>query len=206
MVDVRPQRILAAGGLCVGLLANAPPVRAEISSSPKGLIGGVMLGAELTVIGEVIAGVETEWLYMAGAAVGGVAGGVGGYFVDATNSPGWSAAMLFGGMALSIPALVLTLDATRRHWPELEQRRLPNESTTKPRDPDSGPELTLHLLPKGGRKLVSFRSGTSFSEKPTLEWAVPDVYVSEAFSLADRERYFLPVATLIQVPVFTATW
>lgn len=190
----------------MGVFALAAPARAEVSSSPKGLIGGVMLGAELTVIGEAIVGVETEWMYMAGAAAGGVAGGIGGYFVDDTDSPGWSVALLFGGMALSIPALVLSLDATRRHWPEPKERRLPNEPRSNPPDPAAGPELTLHLLPKTGRELLRFRANTAVGEGSSLAWSVPDVYIHEAFSLADRERYFLPVATLIQVPVFTATW
>jgi hypothetical protein len=177
---------------------------AEVSSSPKGIVGGALLGAELTVIGEAIAGIDVEWMYLAGAGVGAVGGGIGGYFVDETESPGWSIAMLVGGMALAIPAFVLSLDATRRHWSEPIERRLPNEPTSNPPDPDAGPELTLLPLPKGGKNLLRWNQRTGPHD--TLSWSLPDVYVTEAFSPADRARYSLPAATLIQVPVFAANW
>lgn len=196
----------AAMGVIAGLLVETSPAHAEISASPKGLIGGVLMGAELTVIGEAIVGVETEWMYLAGAGIGGAAGGVGGYFVDDSDSPGFSVALLVGGMALAIPALVLTLDATRRHWPEVEQRRLPREPSSNPPELHAGPELSLKLLPKNSRHLLRWDSASYAPSDGGLRMSLPDVYVTEAFSLNDRQRYSLPLASSIHVPVFTAIW
>jgi hypothetical protein len=206
MADTRVLRNLIAALVLAAIGGVSPVAKAQISAGPKGLIGGALMGAELVVIGEAIAGVQTDWLYLAGASVGGVAGGVGGYFVDDLDKPGLSVALLVGGMALSIPAFVVSLNATRRHWSEPTERRSPSGPTPNPPDPSAGPELSLQLLPKGGRKLIRWNAVRRHASNRALELAVPDVYITEAFSHADRQRYQLPMARLIQVPVFTASW
>lgn len=197
---------LATMSVVASVLLGSCPANAEISASPKGLIGGVLMGAELTVIGEAIVGVEPQWMYLAGAGVGGIAGGVGGYFVDDADRPGFSVALLVGGMALAIPALVLTLDATRRHWPEAEKPRLPSQPSSNPPDPTAGLELSFKRLPKNSRHLLRWDSAPQDTSDGSVHIAMPDVYVTEAFSLKDRQLYALPLATSIHVSVFTANW
>ena len=85
-----------------------------VSLTGKGIAGGALLGAEVVTMVESIAGVHPVWAYAVGAIVGAGGGGVGGYFVEQGSSDGKVPMyMLAGGLALVIPAVVLTLDATR---------------------------------------------------------------------------------------------
>jgi hypothetical protein len=103
---------LAAGTTLLG----APNVAQAETVKPdgKGIVGGAFLGAEIVVFVEAIAGVRSGTAYLLGAGGGAVAGGVGGYFVEQAVSdgrvPGY---MLAAGLALIVPALVVTLDQTR---------------------------------------------------------------------------------------------
>jgi hypothetical protein len=61
-----------------------------------------------------MANVHSGVAFGVGAAVGAIGGGVGGYFVEHNSSNGQAPVlMLAAGMGLVIPALVLTLNATR---------------------------------------------------------------------------------------------
>jgi hypothetical protein len=107
---------LALAALAAMTVLGAPSTaHAEtVSPSGKGIVGGAFLGGEIVVFVEAIAGVRSGTAYLLGAGGGAVAGGVGGYFVEQAVSdgrvPGY---MLAGGLALLIPALVVTLDQTR---------------------------------------------------------------------------------------------
>jgi hypothetical protein len=108
--------MFAAAALAVGAsLVGAGDARADdVSPSGKGIVGGGLLGAEVVTIVESIAGVRSGWAYGIGAVVGAAGGAVGGYFVEQGSSDGRAPVyMLAGGMALIIPAIVLTLNATR---------------------------------------------------------------------------------------------
>ncbi len=86
----------------------------EVSPTGKGIAGTALLGAELVVFGEAIFGVQSGTAYIVGAAGGAVAGGVGGYFIEQAVDDGRIPAyLLAGGLALTIPAIVVALDATR---------------------------------------------------------------------------------------------
>ena len=68
----------------------------------------------MITITEALAGVKPGWAYAVGAVVGAGGGGVGGYFVENASTDGKVPMyMLAGGLALIIPAVVLTLNATR---------------------------------------------------------------------------------------------
>jgi hypothetical protein len=102
----------------------------EVSPTGKGIAGGALLGAEVITITEALAGARPGWAYALGAIVGAGGGGVGGYFIEKGSSDGKVPTyMLAGGLALIIPAIVLTLNATRF---------LPEEGATEDRAP-TGP-------------------------------------------------------------------
>jgi len=102
--------LAAASVLAIPSTAKAQPV----SPDAKGIGGGAFLGGELVVFGEAIFGVRSTAAYLIGAGVGAAAGGVGGYFVEQAVDDGRIPAyLLAGGLALLIPAIVVTLDATR---------------------------------------------------------------------------------------------
>jgi hypothetical protein len=113
----------------------------EVSPTGKGVVGGAFLGAEVVVFIEAIAGVRSGTAYLLGAGGGAVAGGVGGYFVEQSASDGRVPAyMLAGGLALVIPALVVTLDQTRYLPSEgaREDRPVTNLPPSDPGKPGGG--------------------------------------------------------------------
>ncbi len=86
----------------------------EVTPTAKGIVGTALLGGELVVFAEAIFGVQSGTAYLLGAAGGAVAGGVGGYFIEQAVDDGRIPAyLLAGGLALTIPAIVVALDATR---------------------------------------------------------------------------------------------
>jgi hypothetical protein len=95
-------------------MAYAPSAHAEeVSPTAKGVIGGALLGSELVVITEAIIGVRSPLAYGLGAGLGAVAGGFAGFGVEKSVSDGRvPVVMLAGGVALIVPALVVTLNAT----------------------------------------------------------------------------------------------
>jgi hypothetical protein len=111
-------RQVAASVACVALVASASEASAQEASpvvgTGKGIAGGALLGAELVMMPMGIAGVEPWWPYLFGA-LGAAGGGVGGWAVEqnvsAAEAPLY---MLAGGLALVIPTVIVTLDATTR--------------------------------------------------------------------------------------------
>lgn len=126
---------LFATAAVLGIAALVGPAREaradEVSPTGKGIAGGALLGAEVVTITESLVGVRSGWAYAIGAILGAGAGGAGGYAVEQGSSDGKAPMyMLAGGLALVIPAVVLTLDATRYR---------PEEGATEDAPPPSGP-------------------------------------------------------------------
>lgn len=118
---MKAKKALAAGmsaiifaGTLSGSMAYAPSAHAdEVSPTGKGIVGGAFLGGEVVVITMSLVGVRNQWAYLGGGLGGAAAGGVGGYFVEKSSSDGRVPIyMLAGGLALIIPGVVLTLNAT----------------------------------------------------------------------------------------------
>lgn len=119
--------------LLVGAFLLPQVARAEPSVAGKGITGGALLGAEVVVITEGVVGLETPWLYWLGAGVGAIGGGIGGYYIETGGAPRSSYYLLAGGMALSIPAMIVYLDAT-------------NDARHAPTAPEGGPDYDQEPL------------------------------------------------------------
>ncbi|HXN31118.1 MAG TPA: hypothetical protein VN894_04620 [Polyangiaceae bacterium] len=101
--------------------------RADGTSTAKGVAGGAFLGADVVTMVESLVGVRAGWAYGVGALLGAGGGGVGGYFIGHGSDDGKAPTyLLAGGLALIIPAIVLTLNGTRY---------LPEEGATEDRAP-----------------------------------------------------------------------
>jgi hypothetical protein len=122
----------------------------EVSSTGKGIVGGALLGGEVVTITMAIAGVNKGWPYFVFGGLGAVGGGIGGHFVErASTTAEPSVYMLAGGMALFIPALVASLNATAYRPPEGDQTE---PSTNQPGAPPSPAGATITSQAKTPKK------------------------------------------------------
>ena len=145
------------------LTASAPNAQAdEVSSSPKGIVGGALLGGEVVTIVESLVGVRSGAAYAVGFGLGAIGGGIGGYFVDQSSSDGRASTyLLAGGLALVIPAIVLTLNATRYRA---------SEDATEDHPPVNAPEANPGA--PGGSSVIVGPSGTTAGDATPASPAV----------------------------------
>src|SRR5262245_14533432 len=117
--------VVAAAAACFALVfAVDPPIaRADgpVTATGKGTVGGALLGGEVVCITMAAAGVARGWPYFVFGPVGAIGGGIGGFFVEKASAPEPSLYMLAGGLALVIPTLVVSLNATAYKPPETDQ-------------------------------------------------------------------------------------
>jgi hypothetical protein len=136
--DAKKLRGFALGALLAGaaLIAPSTAQAEEVSPTGKGIVGGALLGGEIVVFGEAIFGVHSGLAYIIGGVVGAAGGGVGGYFIEKGSDDGRVPAyLLAAGVAGLIPAIVVTLDATRYRVTEGAREDKP---TTEPPPSDPG--------------------------------------------------------------------
>lgn len=163
---------LTALAAAAALTAYAPAAHAdEVSPTGKGIVGGALLGAEVVTITESLFNVRPIWAYGLGAGLGALGGGVGGYFVEQSSTDGRVPVyMLAGGLALIIPALVLTLNATRYQADaNATEDRAPTNGPTA--DPSAGGSLTLS---PAGATTTTDTSPTTPQPSPTPATASPN--------------------------------
>jgi len=113
----------------------------EVSTTGKGVVGGALLGAEVVLVTEAAFKTQPTWAYVVGGLGGGVAGGVGGYFIERDASPRTTMFMLAAGMALAIPTTVAVLSATAYEPPaNYTQDKGPvDEPVAEPPQPSGAP-------------------------------------------------------------------
>lgn len=208
----------AAFGMAT-LTAGAPEARAdEIKGTPKAMVGGGFLGAEVVAIPMAIAGVRAGWAYAVFPPLGAVGGVIGGYFMDhaydtsgpagGPTSPAYgSVFMLAGGMALIIPTIVLMLNATRYH---------PSAEATEDRAPKNvGPEANPGAA--GGSSVAPAKDsggGAGGNQPPYIPLSLVDVHegslrvgipvpeVHEAYTPQQVKELGVVQTTEVRVPVF----
>jgi hypothetical protein len=216
--------------LCAAqLLAYAPAAHAEeVSATGKGIAGGALLGAEAVVITESLIGVKPTWAYLVGGGLGAVGGGVGGYFVEQSSSDGRIPVyMLAGGLALIIPGVVLTLNATRY---------VPAESASEDRAPTNAPppdpgkvggsSVGTEAPPASTKPAATPPAPATPAPAPapaapapaptsmldysktngTLRLGLPVPQVRQAFSMQERRQYGLAPLSEVRLQVMQVTF
>jgi hypothetical protein len=163
----------------VALLAAIVPSTAHadrVSTTGKGAAGGALLGGEAVLMVEAAFQVEPTWAYIVGGSAGAIGGGVGGYFLEDSMSPKVSMYLLTAGMALGIPAWIITLNATRYEPPDNLVKDDGTSAKAKTRRlVASAPRLQRPALPPA---LLGF-------DADSLNLGVPSVAIMPVFS--DRE-------------------
>jgi hypothetical protein len=221
-----------------GAAIVAAPVKAaradEVSPSGKGIVGGGLLGAEVVTIVESLVGVRSGWAYVIGAVLGAGGGAAGGYAIEHSSTDGKAPTyMLAGGLALVIPAIVLTLNATR-YMPEegATEDKAPVGPAAEPGVPGGsigGP--TGPATPSGAGALppatpppasapttTSPPSGAPPSTPPpppqslldlhrgTFRLGVPVPNVVPLFTVAEQRQYGMKNDTELRMPVLHVTF
>jgi hypothetical protein len=233
----RRRLAVVASALAVGSAALLAPSREahadQVNSTGKGITGGALLGGEVVVIIESIAGVTSTWPYIVGGLAGAAGGGIGGYFVEQNSSDGRAPMyMLAGGMALIIPAVVLTLNATR-YQPEegATEENAPTGPAAEPGTPGgsvvtpapgsggAGAGVALPPPPAPAPSSPSPSPPPSSGSPPpqslldvrlpgqaTLRLGIPIPDVRPVFSLAELRQYGFRQETELRMPVLHVTF
>lgn len=201
------EKCLAAAGAAVLITLTLAPstARAEGPVSPKGkgIVGGALLGAEVVDLTIAIAGVEKGWPYFVFGAVGAGGGAVGGYFVEQATYGGAVEApvfMLVGGMALVIPTIVASLNATSFKPVESEHSEpLQNLPSAVPPPPSPGVALKLSqsARPHLPLSVVDVYDGH-------LAVGVPAVEIRPVYTQREMAVYGVDQKNEVRVPVFKA--
>jgi hypothetical protein len=209
------------------LAAHAAGV-AEASPTGKGIAGGALLGAELVLCIEAAVDVEPTWAYIVGGLGGGVAGGVGGYFVEQEGDARAPMLMLAGGLAFAIPTVVAVAVATHYEPPAdyLQDRAPADEPLAEPPAPTEGaappaaappaaappadatPEPAAPA-PSGRRQLRSPRRLSLKLPPPALlgfresrlALGVPNIELRHAYTRTERVMFNAPDVAEWRIPV-----
>ncbi|MDB4993746.1 MAG: hypothetical protein JWM74_1178 [Myxococcaceae bacterium] len=217
------------------LTTNIPTAHAEeVSPTGKGIVGGALLGGEIVMMPMAIFGVESGWAYVIGGGLGAAGGGVGGYFIESASfsSDGRVPVyMLAGGLALIIPTIVLTLNATRYH---------PAEGASEDKAPTNGPaadpgkaggSVVVGAPPAGASPPPATPSPTPApppasggapsapqslidvwapqgapSESKSVRIGIPVPDAHNVYSMAEQKKLGVPAQTELRMPLFKVTF
>ncbi len=207
--------IAAAAFFSVTVLPGRDARADEVSPTAKGVVGGALLGAEVVTIVEGIADVRSGWAYGIGAVVGAAGGGIGGYFIEQNSSNGRVPTyMLAGGLALIIPALVLTLNGTRYRPQEgASEDNVPRGAPAEPGTPGGGivsPGASPRSGPPARTPGASSAPPSHPPSPPSLvgvredgavSVGVPVPDVRPVFSLVEQRQYGMQAQTELRLPV-----
>jgi hypothetical protein len=224
--------VLVATAAILGITVVTAPCRDaradEVSPNGKGVVGGALLGAEVVTITESLAGVRPPWAYVVGGIIGAGGGGVAGHFIEQDNASQNGRVpmyMLAGGLALIIPAVVLSLNATR--WQPEEGATEDSAPTAPPAEPGvvGGSIVTGPASPPASAQPTAPPAGTP-AQPPAAAPAAPtpppqslfDVHggslrlglpvpdVRPVYSTAERRQYGMQAETEVRMPMLHMTF
>jgi hypothetical protein len=205
-----------------------------VSGTAKGIVGGAFLGAEIVMMPMGIAGLKPWWPYVVFGSVGAVGGAVGGWAVEQANPPAEAPLyMLAGGLALVIPTLVLTLNATTRSdFEEAEGTTVvnpdgstapgdgaapppapPGDGTAPPPPAEGGTTIQIQSKRKKPRKTARAPSGFALfnlsnlvSGHTTVEVGVPAIEVRPMYSNDEIAKFGVQQTNEVRVPVVSTSF
>lgn len=171
--------VAAASMLAV---VSAPHARAEAApkADAKSIIGLGLLGGEVFTLGLAIGKVDRAWAYGIVVPLGIAGGAVGGYFVgkEVQDKPEVPVALVAGGMALIIPTVVATLNATAYAPPR-----------------DSKPGTSDDLLP--ALSFLDLRGSK-------VRFGLPAVEVQPLYTQREQEQFAVKQGVQASLPIMRA--
>ena len=196
----RVMAVATAVGVASFVMAEQP-ARAEgpVTATGKGIAGLAIIGGSVTATTMGLVGVEQRWAYLVFPPLVAVGGGIGGYFVEGAAPVEVSTFMLGLGMALIIPTVIVSLNATAYKVPD-----------DYPNDPSKKTPATE--APRAGARIKdSFRTGfvpqsLIGMDRGSLALGLPPVQVRNAFSTDEIAKFGVAQAREVHVPLFRATF
>jgi hypothetical protein len=129
---------LVAPAVCRAQQTTAQQPKEPVKTMGVGISGGIIAGAELSLIVESIADVEPVWPWIVAPIVTAAGGGVGGYYLD-KNSSGGAIALLVVAMAALIPTTI-GVSVAHEYEPEKGMKMI-DESNEQKFDFEKDPTL-----------------------------------------------------------------
>lgn len=195
----------------------------QVESTVKGTVGLGLIGAELGFTIPALVGLHEAWAFIVFPIVGGAGGAVGGYFAfDQPNNVELSVAFLAIGMALILPATVITLVATA-YDPGDEQQSQSEEYQGEFGDEpagngdggggDGGGDGASDGASDGGdsamrraRDRALAGAGMLHLDDAGLSLGVPGVSVSPVATLTEQSLYGAQSGTQVNVPLVSGAF
>ena len=182
-------------GLLVFLAAGPRAAWAQVGtevapSGIRGTVGGIFVGAETTMLIEGAFKVRPWWAYALGSGLGGIAGGVGGYYLDEAGNTPVSMTLLVAGLLLAVPTTIVVLNATSYHPPNIgKDQRQPLSNLA------NWPQVGVFRTPA----LAQY-------DRESLALGVPAVEISGLSPVTGQRRDGVQAGTRVLVPIFSATF
>ena len=179
------------------------PAHAEgpVTGTGKGIAGLAIIGGSVTATTMGLVGVEQRWAYLVFPPLVAVGGGIGGYFVEGAAPAEVSTFMLGAGMALIIPTIIVSLNATVYKVPD-DYTNDPSTKTPAAEPPRPGAQIQDSIrtgyVP---RSLVDFDLG-----RGALALGLPPIQIRNAFTTDEIAKFGVAQAREVHVPLFHASF
>lgn len=209
--------LAAATAFSLAITAGTNDARADgpVTPTGKGIAGGALLGGEVVCIPMGAAGVSRAWPYLVFCPLGAVAGGVGGYFVEQTGVAEPSLYMLAGGLALIIPTLVVTINATAYKPPEVDRtdQTLIQEPAATPPAPAGQPGAPPPTSKRDAKPRQHVAKGPVVPHIPMsfvdvyhgrISLGLPALEIKPLYSQKELTQYGVTQGNEVKVPIFKA--
>lgn len=208
---------LAGASVAAAVLAGAPERASaqdanasdRVSVTGKGIVGGALLGGEVVMLTMGAIGVERGWPYLVFGGLGAAGGGVAGYFIEASEPAAEVPLyMLAGGMALVIPTLIVTLNATAYKPPETDQSEpIRNEPAAEPPQPGVNVQLTTDAAPLlRGARWEQPRLGLVDITPGRVALGMPALSLKPLYSQDEMFKFGVAQGHEVRFPVLRATF
>ncbi|MBK9262271.1 MAG: hypothetical protein IPM54_21005 [Polyangiaceae bacterium] len=177
------------------------PARAEgpVTGTGKGIAGLAIIGGSVTATTMGLVGVEQRWAYLVFPPLVAVGAGIGGYFMESAAPPEVSTYILGAGMALIIPTIIVSLNATVYKVPD-EYPNDPSKRTPAKEPPRAGARVQesfrTGFVP---RSLVDIHEGS-------LAVGLPPVQIRPAFTTEEMAKFGVAQTREVHVPLFHASF
>lgn len=181
---------MALGVVSFVMAERSARAEGPVTATGKGITGLAIIGGSVTATTMGLVGVEQQWAYLVFPPLVAVGGGIGGYFMETSAPVEASTYVLGAGMALIIPTVIVSLNATIYKAPE----EYPNDPSKK--TPASEPPRPTSYVP---RSLVDLHGRA-------LLVGLPPVQVRNTFTTEEIAKFGVAQVREVHVPIFHASF